>query len=204
MAQGRRSASWAIWTLAAVLVVAVLARNVVKPSASTLAGAADVAAAEEQDASAASDVTGEEAQAPIYLADHDATVYTELGEPLRLSDIADGRPLVINFWATWCPYCIQEMPDFQEIWRDYGDRVAFAFIDSTDGSRETKDSARAWLEQNGLELPAYYDEDLEATTSFGVWALPMTVVVAADGEILTVSAGAIDPTLLRGALGTLV
>ena len=76
------------------------------------------------------------------LADYDATVYTDLGEPLKLSAIAGGKPLVVNFWATWCPYCVDELPDFQQIVSDYGDRVSFAFVDVADGQRERADDAR--------------------------------------------------------------
>ena len=57
------------------------------------------------------------------LADYDATVYTESGAPFAFSEIADGKPLVVNYWATWCPYCVKEMPDYLEIYRDYSGRV---------------------------------------------------------------------------------
>lgn len=141
----------------------------------------------------------------ILLADHDATVYTELGEPLRLSDIADGKPLVINFWATWCPYCVDELPDFQDIYAEYGDRVSFAFVDAADGQRERVEDAAAWLAEEGFDdLPAYYDSSQEAMVSFGAYALPTTVVVSAEGEVLTITAGRIDATLMRGALEQLV
>ena len=141
----------------------------------------------------------------ILLADHDATVYTDLGEPLKLSSIADGKPLVINFWATWCPYCVDELPDFQDIVADYGDKVNFAFVDVADGQRERAEDAQAWLADNGFDdLPDYYDTDLEASTAFGVYSYPTTVVVSADGEILTISAGRIDPILMRGSLEQLV
>lgn len=139
------------------------------------------------------------------LADHDATVYTESGDAMRLSAIANGKPLVINFWATWCPYCIQEMPDFQEIYRDYGDRVSFAFVDQADGNRETVEAAKDWLVQNGYEdLPAYYDTDLEASYMFSANALPTTIVVAANGEVQTVIPGMIAPESIRSMLDALV
>ena len=141
----------------------------------------------------------------VLLADHDATVYTDLGEPLKLSTIADGKPLVINFWATWCPFCVDELPDFQDIVEEYGDRVNFAFVDVVDGQRERAEDAQAWLVDNGFDdLPDYYDTNLEASTTFGVYSYPTTVVVSADGEILTISAGRIDPILMRGSLEQLV
>ena len=142
---------------------------------------------------------------PLRLADYDATVYAADGQPKKLSEIAAGKPLVINFWATWCPYCVQEMPDFQGIYHDYGDRVSFAFVDSTDGRRETKEAAQGWLAENGLDdLPAYYDTDLDATATFGARSLPTTAIVSADGDILMVKSGRINATSMRSALDTLV
>ena len=150
------------------------------------------------------EVTEDADEAPL-LADHDATVYTVDGEAVTLTQIADGRPLVINFWATWCPYCVEELPDFQEIVADYSGRVSFAFVDVTDGSRETVELAAAFLEENGFsDLPAYYDTDLAASIEYGASSLPTTVVVNGDGEIVTISAGMIDPILLRGALDQMV
>ena len=142
---------------------------------------------------------------PLKLADYDATVYTADGQPKKMTEIAAGKPLVINFWATWCPYCVQEMPDFQGIFHDYGDRISFAFVDSTDGRRETKEAAQTWLAENGLDdLPAYYDTDLDATATFGASSLPATVIVSADGNILMAKPGRINDASMRSALDTLV
>ena len=139
------------------------------------------------------------------LANYDATVYTADGQPKKLTEIAAGKPLVINFWATWCPYCVQEMPDFQGIYHDYGDKISFAFVDSTDGRRETKEAAQTWLAENGLDdLPAYYDTDLDATATLGASSLPSTVVVSANGEIMMAKAGRINDASMRSALDTLV
>lgn len=141
----------------------------------------------------------------VMLADHNATVYTREGEPLQLSALAQGKPLVINFWATWCPYCVDELPDFQKIVADFGDRVSFAFVDVVDGRRERAEDAQAWLDNNGFSgLPDYYDTKQEAVTTFGVYSYPTTVVVSATGEVLTVTPGRIDASLMRGALNTLV
>jgi len=150
------------------------------------------------------EATDDAGEAPL-LADHDATVYTVDGEAVTLTRIADGRPLVINFWATWCPYCVEELPDFQEIVADYSGRVSFCFLDVTDGSRETVELAAAFLEENGYsDLPAYYDTDLAASIEYGSSSLPTTVVVNGDGEIIAISAGMIDPILLRGTLDQMV
>lgn len=150
------------------------------------------------------DSTNQQEVEPL-LSDYDATVYTREGEPVRLSAIADGRPLVINFWATWCPYCLKEMPDYQQLVAEYGDEVSFAFVDQNDGKRETISVAEAWLEENGYtDLPVFYDTDLEASYSFGAQALPTTVLVSADGTIVSASAGAINLEAMRAALDELV
>lgn len=135
------------------------------------------------------------------LADFDATVYTIGGEPVELSQIANGKPLVINFWATWCPYCVKEFPDYQTILSEYGDRVSFAFVDVPGSKGETPEKALEWLQQNGYEdFPAYFDNDWEASGVFGARSLPTTAVVSAEGEIQGISAGMIDPQRLGDAL----
>ena len=138
------------------------------------------------------------------LSEFDATVYTESDEGRLLTEIADGKPLVMNFWATWCPYCVNEMGDYQEIYDEYGDRVSFAFIDVADGKRETVQKASDWLADNGYRLPAYYDTSLNAMYKYGATNLPTTVIVARNGDILDVSAGAIDPKAMRSTLTELV
>ena len=141
----------------------------------------------------------------ILLADYDSTVYDATGRPSTMTQIADGKPLVINFWATWCPYCIQEMPDFLEIYNDYRNRASFAFVDCVDGQRETVEDGSSWLEENGFEdLPAYYDTKQEAQMAYGASSLPTTVVASAEGEILTISPGAISPERMRSALDSLL
>ena len=147
----------------------------------------------------------EEEQKPLLLADFDATVYTESGDPVTLSQIANGRPLVLNFWATWCPYCVREMPDFAETMTREGDRVSFAFVDVTDGQRETKEGATEWLEENGFEgLPVYFDEDLAAARAFGARSLPTSVFVSSKGEILGIRTGVMKAELLQEVLSAMV
>ena len=170
--------------------------------------AVDEAAEAATDADAVADDAGADAaqqdEYPL-LADHDPTVYTESGDPASFTQLANGRPLVINFWATWCPYCVEELPDFQQIVADYGDQVSFAFVDAIDGQRETVDVAAAYLADNGFsDLPAYYDNDFAAQIEYGIRSLPTTVVVDGSGQIVAISAGRIDPALLRDLLDQLV
>lgn len=147
---------------------------------------------------------GEDSQGPL-LADYDATVYTAEGVPVQLTALGDGKPLVINFWATWCPYCVQELPDFQRLAADYAGRVSFAFVNCTDGSRETQEGAMEWLASNGFSsLPVYYDLDLAASAAFGTRSLPTTAIVSSDGRILGAGPGVVDYERIGAILDTLV
>jgi thiol-disulfide isomerase/thioredoxin len=191
--------------LAVVLVLAFVGYRVLAPNQ----GETQPAAQSTQPADVSQHTQGQPQQQSqkeaLKLADYDATVYTADGQPKKMTEIAAGKPMVINFWATWCPYCVQEMPDFQGIFHDYGEKISFAFVDSTDGRRETKEGAQAWLAENGLDdLPAYYDTDLDATATFGASSLPSTVVVSANGEILMAKPGRINDASMRSALDTLV
>ena len=186
----------ALVALVGVLVVALVAYRALAPTqAPEAAGTADVQGTEQD--------TGKDAGPQ--LADYDATVYTSLGEPINLTAIANGQPLVINFWATWCPYCIQEMGDYQQLYHLYGDRVAFAFVDCDYTRGETAQKALAWLADNGYaDLPAYFDTDQQASTSMGAWSYPTSVVVSGTGEILSIQAGMIDAGAMDSALKSLV
>ncbi len=197
MSRGKRGAIVAAVALLAVLVAGFVGysalRTHVDPSETTI----------EQPKSSAE--VSQEEQKPLLLADFDATVYTASGDPVTLSQIANGRPLVVNFWATWCPYCVKEMPDFAEAMTREGDRVSFAFVDVTDGQRETKEGATEWLSENGLEfLPVYFDLDLAAARAFGTYSLPASVFVTGKGEILGIRKGVMNAELLQDVLSVMV
>ena len=130
---------------------------------------------------------------------------TESGEATNLAAIANGKPLVINLWATWCPYCVQELPEFLNMTQEYADRVSFAFIDLTDGNRETQDKVRAFLAENGLEgLPVYYDMEMGSIVPFEAYSIPTTIVFDANGNIVARIVGMINPDPVRALLQSLI
>ncbi len=128
----------------------------------------------------------------LTLADLNCTIYDEAKNPLELTDIAGGKPLVINFWTTWCPHCVEEMANFQEAFDAYGDRVSFAMVDCVDGSRETVDAGSAYAAENGFTFPVYYDVDQSAVVVFGVTGIPATIVFDSNGSLVLARAGELE------------
>lgn len=136
---------------------------------------------------------GEKVSAP------DFTVEDVDGNPVSLSDFS-GKPVVINFWATWCGYCIDEMPDFDEVYGLYSDQVTFLMINATDGDRETKAAAVKHVEDKGYQFPVYYDVSQEAVVRYGVNGLPTTYILDEDGYVADGFSGRISKEKLTSSL----
>lgn len=133
----------------------------------------------------------------------DVTFYDSEGEAVKLSDYY-GKPVVMNFWATWCGYCKEEMPDFQEVYEEYKDKVEFLFINSTDGSRETREKAETYLQEQGYTIPAFYDEDLDAVYTYSVNSLPTTMLLDKQGRVAAYAPGLVGKEALANALDALL
>ncbi|MHB1313960.1 MAG: TlpA family protein disulfide reductase [Christensenellales bacterium] len=128
----------------------------------------------------------------------DFSVQNSDGKKVKLSDYF-GKPVVLNFWASWCSPCKSEMPEFQDVYEDAGDEVVFMMVNLTDGSRETLESATEFIEAQGYTFPVYYDVDQEAAYVYGVSSIPMTVFIDQDGYMVAYANGAIDrETLQKG------
>ena len=123
-----------------------------------------------------------EAEAEDVLAP-DFTVYDKDGNEVRLSDFF-GKPIVLNFWASWCGPCQYEMPDFDEKYKELGSEVNFVMVNMTDGQRETVDTASAFIEEKGYSFPVLFDSDSEAALSYGAYSLPTTFFIDADGHVI--------------------
>lgn len=121
----------------------------------------------------------------------DFTLYDDDGNAHQLSEFF-GKPVVINFWASWCPPCRNEMPVFDEAFSEYGDEVNFLMVNLTDGSRETRDSARSFIEDQGYSFPVYYDLDGQGSSEYQLYYIPDTYFINSDGQIISFAQGSIS------------
>jgi cytochrome c biogenesis protein CcmG, thiol:disulfide interchange protein DsbE len=98
---------------------------------------------------------------------------------VSLADVA-GKPLVINFWASWCVPCRKEMPAFEAVHRRRGDRVSFIGIDRQDD----RSDALRFLARTRVSYPLGYDPDGRLDAAYRLRGMPTTVVVGADGLVV--------------------
>lgn len=131
----------------------------------------------------------------------DFTVYDADGNAVQLSDYF-GKPLVLNFWASWCGPCKSEMPEFQQKYEEQTD-VQFLMVNMTTG-RETKEDAQALLEQEGYTFPVLFDTDGDAAMAYSVYALPTTYFIDAEGNLVAWAQSAIDGETLQKGIDMIV
>lgn len=126
----------------------------------------------------------------------DFTVYDYNGNAYKLSDFF-GKPIVLNFWATWCGPCQAEMPSFQKAYEKYSDNVVFLMVNLTDGTDETVDDVIDFIKNNGYTFPVYCDTEYSAAYAYSVYSIPKTVFINKDGSVLTVHSGMITEERLN-------
>jgi len=119
------------------------------------------------------------------------------GTSLSLGDLK-GQPLVINFWASYCPPCKAEMPLLD---KSVGPQSGARLVLVDEG--DSRQSTRAFLDGLGIHRPALLDSDLSVGHSYGIFMLPMTVFVRADGTIDRRQVGQVDQSVLETELSNL-
>ncbi|MFW5754570.1 MAG: TlpA family protein disulfide reductase, partial [Marinilabiliaceae bacterium] len=127
--------------------------------------------------------------------DHDKVVFLSDSEwNMRISELTNGehvtlekfqgRPVFLNFWATWCPPCIAEMPSIQELYDDYKDEVAFVLV-----SNESQEVIDAFMERHDYTLPVYSLAG-SVPSVFETSTIPSTYFIAPSGRLLISKTGA--------------
>jgi cytochrome c biogenesis protein CcmG/thiol:disulfide interchange protein DsbE len=118
------------------------------------------------------------------------------GDDRTLGELVGTKPVVVNFFASWCAPCVDEMPALERVHQDLGDQVTFVGM----AVRNTPEQALDTVEATGVTYPTYNDPDSNAITYFGGLTMPVTVFIDANGEVVDVNNGALSEDEMRARL----
>ncbi|MGH8993259.1 MAG: TlpA family protein disulfide reductase [Acidimicrobiia bacterium] len=115
--------------------------------------------------------------------------------PVRLLDF-QGMPVVINFFGSWCPPCLREMPDFQAVAEQHKGKVAFIGVTVSD----TRPQAEEVLRRTGVTYPAGFDPENKVALAYGVSGMPTTMFISPSGKLLERAQGELNERQLEKIL----
>ena len=115
--------------------------------------------------------------------------FTDLttGRNMKLSDLRD-KPVYLNFWATWCPPCVKELPHIQAKYEQYKDKINFVAI-SLDGELE---APAQFIPSRGYTFPVGYGNEREISRAYNVEAIPMSFIIDTNGVVKAKIVGSMD------------
>lgn len=150
--------------------------------------------AKQQNDTASSASSGEPAEVGLAVGQTapDFTLETLDGEKARLSDFR-GKPVFVNFWATWCPPCRAEMPDMQKLYDNEDIEILAINLTNTEKS---EDGVAAFVEEMGLTFPVLMDPKGEISSTYNVKAYPTSYMIDAEGKISYIAYGAMNYNLM--------
>jgi len=133
----------------------------------------------------------------------DFTLKTLAGNTASLSSF-QGRPVLLNFWATWCAPCRAEMAEIASAYRAHGDeRLQVLAIDLTDQERKLKD-VRAFVDELHMPFPVLLDEKGKVRKRFALRGVPTSVFIDARGVVRLVNPGPITTENIQRGLAQIL
>ena len=123
--------------------------------------------------------------------------FTDLvtGRTMKLSDLRD-KPVYLNFWATWCPPCVKELPHIQAKYEQYKDRIHFLAI-SVDSEQ---DAPAQFISSKGYTFTVGYGNEREISRAYNIEAIPASYIIGTDGTIKAQIVGSMDEADLESFL----
>ncbi|WP_420573002.1 TlpA family protein disulfide reductase [Kordia sp.] len=119
------------------------------------------------------------------LSDFNWNLVDGFGKKVNFQEM-EGEIVLVNFWATWCPPCVAEMPSLNELYKDYGDKIKFVFV-----ANDNLKSVTAYLKKNEYDLPVYYTSE-KAPAEIYSNSIPATFLIDDHGKIVMKEIGSSD------------
>ena len=123
------------------------------------------------------------------------------GKTVQLSDFK-GKVVILNFWATWCPPCVAEIPDFITVQKEYGDKGVVVIGLSVDSVQPSE--VAAFVKKAGINYPIVMCTDKIADAYKTEEGVPWTFFVAPDGKLAATHQGGVDKSYLEGYIQKLL
>ena len=125
------------------------------------------------------------------------------GNEIWLSDFL-GQPIVLNFWATWCPACVQETPHFENLYQNSNGEIKVLKVNLITSRRETRDAVDAFMEAGGYSFPLYFDITGEGAMAYSVQFIPITFFINPEGYVAAKAQGAVDESILNNGVNMIL
>ncbi|MDE5967386.1 MAG: TlpA family protein disulfide reductase [Lachnospiraceae bacterium] len=109
------------------------------------------------------------------------------GSTFTLSE-QEGKVVLLNFWATWCGPCVGEMPAFEKLYTEYGDKISILAVNCMEDAQ----TVDRFISDNGYTFPIAYDEKGDILTKYPSDGIPYTLVIDGNGMIKNIYLGALD------------
>ncbi|HWL13395.1 MAG TPA: TlpA disulfide reductase family protein [Ureibacillus sp.] len=130
----------------------------------------------------------------------DFNLKTLTGDTVKLADLK-GKKVFINFWATWCPPCVEEMPAIQQFYEQHGndENLVILAVNATDLESDIE-SVQQFVDKNGIGFPILLDEKGDVSINYEVLTIPTSVILNEEGKVIEQIIGPVSEEMLEEKL----